>query len=68
MVGHSYICLAPLIHGNTALIFEGKPIGTPDARMFWRIISEYNVRSFFIALTEFRAFKREDPKGDFIAA
>ena len=64
VVGHSYICYAPLIHGNTTLIFEGKPIGTPDAGTFWRVISEHNVRSFFTAPTAFRAIKREDPKGE----
>lgn len=67
VVGHSYICYAPLIHGNTTLIFEGKPIGTPDAGTFWRVISEHNVRSFFTAPTAFRAIKREDPKGEFKA-
>ena len=65
VVGHSYICYAPLIHGNTTVVFEGKPIGTPDAGTFWRVISEHNVRSFFTAPTAFRAIKREDPKGDF---
>ena len=68
VVGHRYICYAPLIHGNTTLIFEGKPIGTPDAGTFWRVISEHNVRSFFTAPTAFRAIKREDPKGEFKAA
>jgi len=68
VVGHSYICYAPLIHGNTTVIFEGKPIGTPDAGTFWRVISEHNVRSFFTAPTAFRAIKREDPKGEFKAA
>ena len=66
VVGHSYICYAPLIHGNTTVVFEGKPIGTPDAGTFWRVISEHNVRSFFTAPTAFRAIKREDPKGEFI--
>ena len=47
VVGHSYICYAPLIHGNTTVVFEGKPVGTPDAGTFWRVISEHNVRSFF---------------------
>ncbi len=65
VVGHSYICYAPLIHGNTTVVFEGKPIGTPDAGTFWRVISEHNVRSFFTAPTAFRAIKREDPKGEF---
>ena len=65
VVGHSYICYGPLIHGNTTVVFEGKPIGTPDAGTFWRVISEHNVRSFFTAPTAFRAIKREDPKGEF---
>ncbi|WP_083100177.1 propionate-CoA ligase PrpE [Pseudophaeobacter leonis] len=63
VVGHSYICYAPLIHGNTTIVFEGKPIGTPDAGTFWRVISEHKVKSFFTAPTAFRAVKREDPKG-----
>ncbi len=67
VVGHSYICYAPLIHGNTTVVFEGKPIGTPDAGTFWRVIAEHNVRSFFTAPTAFRAIKREDPKGAEIA-
>ncbi|MCR8826192.1 propionyl-CoA synthetase [Pseudosulfitobacter koreensis] len=65
VVGHSYICYAPLIHGNTTVVFEGKPVGTPDAGTFWRVISEHNVRSFFTAPTAFRAIKREDPKGEY---
>ena len=65
VVGHSYICYAPLIHGNTSILFEGKPVGTPDAGTFWRVISEHNVRSFFTAPTAFRAIKREDPEGKF---
>ena len=65
VVGHSYICYAPLIHGNTTVVFEGKPIGTPDAGTFWRVISEHHVRSFFTAPTAIRAVKREDPKGEF---
>lgn len=64
IVGHSYICYAPLIHGNTTVVFEGKPVGTPDAGTFWRVISEHNVRSFFTAPTAFRAIKREDPSGE----
>jgi propionyl-CoA synthetase len=63
VVGHSYICYAPLIHGNTTIVFEGKPIGTPDAGTFWRVISEHKVRSFFTAPTALRAIKREDPTG-----
>ncbi|OAN72584.1 propionyl-CoA synthetase [Rhodobacteraceae bacterium EhC02] len=67
VVGHSYICYAPLIHGNTTVVFEGKPVGTPDAGTFWRVIQDHNVRSFFTAPTAFRAIKREDPKGEFRA-
>ncbi len=66
VVGHSYITYGPLIHGNTTIVFEGKPIGTPDAGTFWRIIEEYEVRAFFTAPTAFRAVKREDPKGEFV--
>ncbi|MEC8292699.1 MAG: propionate-CoA ligase PrpE [Pseudomonadota bacterium] len=66
VVGHSYICYGPLIHGNTTVVFEGKPIGTPDAGTFWRVIEEHKVKSFFTAPTAFRAVKREDPKGDFV--
>jgi propionyl-CoA synthetase len=66
VVGHSYICYAPLIHGNTTIVFEGKPVGTPDVTTFWRVIAEHNVRSFFTAPTAFRAIKREDPKGESI--
>ncbi|SUZ31482.1 Acetyl-coenzyme A synthetase [Roseibaca ekhonensis] len=66
VVGHSYICYAPLLAGNTTIVFEGKPIGTPDAGTFWRVISEHKVKSFFTAPTAFRAVKREDPKGEFV--
>ncbi|MBE0414030.1 propionyl-CoA synthetase [Yoonia sp.] len=66
VVGHSYICYGPLIHGNTTVVFEGKPVGTPDAGTFWRVISEHNVRSFFTAPTAFRAIKRDDPQGELI--
>jgi propionyl-CoA synthetase len=66
VVGHSYICYGPLIHGNTTIVFEGKPVGTPDAGTFWRVISEHGVKSFFTAPTAFRAVKREDPKGEFV--
>ena len=65
VVGHSYICYAPLIHGNTSVLFEGKPVGTPDAGTFLRVISEHKVKSFFTAPTAFRAIKREDPEGKF---
>ncbi len=66
VVGHSYICYAPLIAGNTTIVFEGKPVGTPDAGTFWRVISEHGVKSFFTAPTAFRAVKREDPKGAYV--
>jgi propionyl-CoA synthetase len=63
VVGHSYICYGPLIAGATTIVFEGKPVGTPDAGTFWRVIAEHGVRSFFTAPTAFRAIKREDPGG-----
>ncbi len=63
VVGHSYICYAPLIHGTTTIVFEGKPVGTPDAGTFWRVIEEHKVKSFFTAPTALRAVKREDPQG-----
>jgi propionyl-CoA synthetase len=66
VVGHSYICYGPLIHGNTTVLYEGKPIGTPDAGAFWRVIEEHNVKVLFTAPTAFRAIKREDPKGDLV--
>ncbi|MDE9450969.1 propionyl-CoA synthetase [Aliiroseovarius sp. Z3] len=66
VVGHSYITYGPLVHGNTTIVFEGKPVGTPDAGTFWRVISEHNVKTFFTAPTAFRAVKREDPKGAFV--
>jgi propionyl-CoA synthetase len=66
VVGHSYICYAPLIHGNTTVVFEGKPVGTPDAAAFWRVIEEHKVASFFTAPTAFRAIKREDPGGELV--
>ena len=64
IVGHSYICYAPLIYGNTTVVFEGKPVGTPDAGTFWRVISDHKVSNFFTAPTAFRAIKRMDPKGE----
>ncbi|WP_323034598.1 propionyl-CoA synthetase [Pararhodobacter sp.] len=67
VVGHSYIVYGPLIHGATTVVFEGKPVGTPDAGTFWRVIEEHKVVSFFTAPTAFRAIKREDPKGEFLA-
>ena len=64
VVGHSYITYAPLIHGCTTILFEGKPVGTPDAGVFWRIISEHGVEVFFTAPTAFRAIKRDDPDAE----
>ncbi|MCY3930223.1 MAG: propionyl-CoA synthetase [Acidobacteria bacterium] len=66
VVGHSYIVYAPLIHGCTTVLYEGKPVGTPDASAFWRVISEHNVSALFTAPTAFRAIKREDPRGELI--
>ncbi|MDW5375598.1 propionyl-CoA synthetase [Halomonas sp. HP20-15] len=63
VVGHSYIVYAPLIYGCTTLVYEGKPVRTPDAGAFWRLIEEYRVRAFFTAPTAFRAIKKEDPDG-----
>ncbi len=65
IVGHSYIVYAPLFKGCTTILFEGKPVGTPDAGVFWRIISDYKVKSLFTAPTAFRAIKKEDPDGKF---
>ena len=61
VVGHSYIVYAPLIHGCTTVLYEGKPVRTPDAGSFWRVISEHQVNTFFTAPTAFRAVKKEDP-------
>ena len=66
VVGHSYIVYAPLIHGCTTVLYEGKPVGTPDASAFWRVISEHGVSALFTAPTAFRAIKREDPRGELI--
>lgn len=66
VVGHSYIVYAPLIQGCTTILFEGKPIMTPDAGAFWRVISEYKVKSIFTAPTAYRAIKKEDPNGELI--
>ena len=68
VVGHSYIVYGPLIHGCTSVMYEGKPVGTPDAGAFWRVIEEHDVRVFFTAPTAFRAIKREDPEGKLIRA
>jgi propionyl-CoA synthetase len=66
VVGHSYIVYAPLLNGNATIIYEGKPVGTPDAGAFWRVISEHKVAVLFTAPTALRAIKREDPQGNFI--
>jgi propionyl-CoA synthetase len=63
VVGHSYIVYAPLLQGCTTILFEGKPIGTPDAGAFWRVIEQHRVRCLFTAPTAFRAIRREDPQG-----
>ena len=67
VVGHSYIVYGPLLHGNTTVLFEGKPVGTPDAGTYWRVIAEHQVKALFTAPTAFRAIKREDPKGELLA-
>jgi propionyl-CoA synthetase len=65
-VGHSYLVYGPLFHGNTTILYEGKPVGTPDAGAFWRVISKHKVKVMFTAPTAFRSVKREDPGGDLI--
>ena len=67
VVGHSYIVYAPLLHGCTSILFEGKPVGTPDAGAFWRVIAEHGCVSMFTAPTAFRAIKKEDPQGKLLA-
>ncbi len=67
VVGHSYIVYAPLLHGATTIVYEGKPIGTPDAGAFWRMISEHRIAALFTAPTAFRAIKKEDPKAEHVA-
>ncbi len=67
VVGHSYICYAPLFHGNTTVMFEGKPVGTPDPGAFWRVIAEHGVASFFTAPTAFRAIRKDDPRAEHLA-
>jgi len=67
VVGHSYICYAPLLHGATTILYEGKPVGTPDAGAFWRVIAQHGCAAMFTAPTAFRAIKKEDPKGEQIA-
>jgi propionyl-CoA synthetase len=64
VVGHSYITYAPLVFGCTTIVFEGKPVGTPDAGTFWRVIEDHKVKVLFTAPTAFRAIKRDDPAGE----
>ncbi|HID71343.1 MAG TPA: propionyl-CoA synthetase [Thermoplasmata archaeon] len=66
VVGHSYIVYAPLIYGCTTVMYEGKPVGTPDPGAFWRVISQHGVKVLFTAPTAFRAIKREDPEGKYL--
>ncbi len=66
VVGHSYIVYAPLLSGATTIMYEGKPVGTPDAGQFWRVIEEHNVKVLFTAPTAIRAVKREDPEGKYL--
>jgi propionyl-CoA synthetase len=66
VVGHSYIVYAPLLYGATTIMYEGKPVGTPDPGAFWRVINEHRVKVLFTAPTAFRAIKKEDPSGSFI--
>ena len=68
VVGHSYIVYGPLLHGCTTIVYEGKPVGTPDAGAFWRVIAEHKVKVMFTAPTAFRAIKRDDPNADLLAA
>jgi propionyl-CoA synthetase len=66
VVGHSYIVYAPLLHGCTTILYEGKPVGTPDAGAFWRVIEQHKVNCLFTAPTAFRAIRREDPRGELL--
>ena len=66
VVGHSYIVYAPLLYGCTTVVYEGKPVGTPDPGSFWRVISEHKVKVLFTAPTAFRAIKKEDPEGNYL--
>ncbi|XP_029452966.1 acyl-CoA synthetase short-chain family member 3, mitochondrial isoform X4 [Rhinatrema bivittatum] len=64
VVGHSYICYAPLLHGNTTVLYEGKPVGTPDASAYFRVLSEHGVSAMFTAPTALRAIRQQDPEAD----
>ena len=65
VVGHSYIVYGPLLWGCTTVLYEGKPVGTPDPGAFWRVISQHGVSVLFTAPTAFRAIKRDDPEGEY---
>ncbi len=67
VVGHSYICYGPLFNGNTTVVYEGKPVGTPDPGAFWRVISDHDIKVLFTAPTAFRAIKKEDPNAEYLA-
>jgi propionyl-CoA synthetase len=67
VVGHSYIVYAPLFHGATSIMYEGKPVGTPDAGAYWRVISQHKAVAFFTAPTAFRAIRKDDPDGKLLA-
>jgi propionyl-CoA synthetase len=66
VVGHSYIVYGPLIQGATSILYEGKPVGTPDPGAFWRVISEHKAVAMFTAPTAFRAIRKDDPQATFI--
>jgi propionyl-CoA synthetase len=68
VVGHSYIVYAPLLAGCTTILYEGKPVGTPDPGAFWRVVAEHDVKILFTAPTAFRAIKKEDPRGEYLPA
>jgi propionyl-CoA synthetase len=66
VVGHTFIVYAPLLNGSTTILYEGKPVGTPNAGIFWRIVNEYNVKALFTAPTALRAIKRDDSDGEYL--
>src|SRR4030067_86080 len=68
VVGHSYIVYGPLLVGATTVIYEGKPVGTPDAGAFWRVVERHRVKALFTAPTAIRAIRREDPEGELAKA